>query len=209
MLNIIKNSFIMFYKYLPILIPLGLILPICLHLYPADKHPYSAFITAFFSSIAIFLCLSSPKKISYYKTLHFWLTYLISFSIIKLINDIAGTIFFEIGVEKLLFYSNILYNKTGYIILEILTVSYIAFRLRIILYMIVKQEKITISNIKKITYAPYWKIILLTAPFEIISFYFMTIIEEASYNIILKWGTDCIFYCLIVCFYKAKKEGRI
>lgn len=209
MLNIIKNSFIMFYKYLPILLLLGLIGPVYSYLYPISNHPISTTLISGICSFIIFAILSNIKNLHYFKSWKLLVYYTIAYITIKAINYGTEQILFEYSFPKIARYINFLYTPVSYAILSIATTSYISFRLGIILCMIVNKESPTLKNIATITYAPYWKI-----------FVFMTIIDLPNILIIsqthnpfiilgITWYGSCLSSSFIVNFYKNKKKGMI
>ena len=208
MLNIIKNSFIMFYKYLPILIPLGLISPVYSYFYPISNHSISTTLISGFCCflILLFLTNSKPYLNTFLKKLSIFIIAYFAFSAFY---KIANNIFYEYGIEKFLHSIKFFYNFTGYFILETMTQSYIRFCYAVFLVTIITQEKLITKNIFSIINKSYWKILLLITIIELPTFYPIYILNGSLSAIILQWYTNSIFYCIIINFYKAKKEGTV
>ncbi len=207
MLNIIKNSFIMFYKYLPILIPLGLIGPVYIHYFPLHPHiPLSLFVL-----LAIFIILSNIKDLSRFKSWKFWLVYTIAFLIYKYLYLFANTFFTKIIAPEIFLYTE--FSKLKLVILVTGTLYYLDFRLTTMLCAVVNGEKFSLKNIYNITNAPYWKIIIFVMITTITVSSYMLIPDNLTLftlpDIASQWYVGCMANCFAVCFYKAKKEGRI
>ena len=207
MTNIIKNSFIIFYKYLPILIPLSLILPAYDYYFPNKIYaPLSYFII-----LIAFITLSDIKNFSYFKTWKFWLIYTAFFLINKTLYNITEMFIFEILAKKILI--EIVYIEINFVIFVALTLGYVNFRLLILDCAIINNEKITLKNLYNITNAPYWNII--THVFKIDFFPYLGVVYPPSdehlfaFNLFSQIYSQCMQFCVATMFYKAKKAGAI
>ncbi len=209
MLNIIKNSFISFYKNLPILIPVGLTVQIFSFYFPIETYPISTIIVFGLYTLVIMILLSERKDITQYKHWKFWCYYISCYIIIKLINIGTMKLFSNILIQKIISPISFLYTPITYIILELTTISYINFLLGIILCSIVNGDRPNIKNIIKIISFPYWKIILLSAIIDIPVTLTLLATEGNKILILLTWYSSCIFLSFIANFYKAQKAGDI
>ena len=197
----------MFYKYLPVLIPLGLIGPVYIHYFPHHPHnPLSLFVL-----LAIFIILSNIKDLSRFKSWKFWLVYTIAFLIYKYLYLFANTFFTKIIAPEIFLYTE--FSKLKLVILVTGTLYYLDFRLTTMLCAVVNGEKFSLKNIYNITNAPYWKIIIFVMITTITVSSHMLIPDNLTLftlpDIASQWYVGCIANCFAVCFYKAKKEGRI
>ncbi len=207
MLNIIKNSFIMFYKYLPVLIPLGLINPIYNYYFPNTPYVPIHYPIEFIT----LLILSNIKDLSRFKSWKFWLVYTIAFLIYKYLYLFANTFFTKIIAPEIFLYTE--FSKLKLVILVTGTLYYLDFRLTTMLCAVVNGEKFSLKNIYNITNAPYWKIIIFVMITTITVSSYMLIPDNLTLftlpDIASQWYVGCMANCFAVCFYKAKKEGRI
>lgn len=208
MLNIIKNSFITFYKYLPVLILLGGINQIFLHYnITKETHPL-IYYAAYFSKISILIIIfSNIKKISVFKTWKFWTVYTVAFVTIKIISKIANAFFMEIFMFKIIYHIDILFNIPTFVILQTLCLSYLDFCLTIPLCMIINQDKLTIKNIKNILSYPYWKIITFLICIDVLKA--VVLMNNSTIPMLSPfiWFLNYIFLSFVVNFYKSRKQG--
>lgn len=208
MINIIKNSFITFYKYLPVLILLGGFDLLFSHYNITEEtHPLIYYITNFCVISILIIIFSNIKKISVFKTWKFWTVYTVAFVTIKIISKIANIFFMEIFMFKIIYHIDILFNIPTFVILQTLCLSYLDFCLTIPLCMIINQDKLTIKNIKNILSYPYWKIITFLICIDVLKAVVLMNTTVSPMQAPIIWSLNCVFLSFVVNFYKSRKQG--
>ena len=206
MLNIIKNSFIMFYKYLPVLIPLGLISPVYNYYFPVETHQILSEIISYICTAIILTSLSSIKTLSQLKSYKLWIIYTITFICSKYIYLTANKIILTYILPEILTYTS--YNNIIYFITVTATLGFLRFIIILSLYCAIIHKEITINILHKIS-SPYWKILIFMIIIDLPSFITITNSENPILFLILRWYTGCILTCFAITFYKDKRKPGI
>ena len=207
MLNIIKNSFISFYKNLPILIPIGLISPIYDYFFPTKAYPITNTIISYFCTLIIITILSNIRSFSHFKSWRLWTSYTITFFFLKgILQPKLQNFIFEIFIKKILFSFDYLCNTFCFYAIILLTISYCSFCFATIYFIIINNKQISTKEIIKNSFSPYWKIIILIGIIDIPTYFFAVNIQKPLFIIILNWYLLCMLYCFVANFYKTKEK---
>ena len=207
MLNIIKNSFITFYKYLPILIPVGLVSPTYNYFFPTETYPVSNTIISYFCTLIIITALSNIRSFSHFKSWKLWTSYTITFFLLKgILQPKIQDFVFEIIIKKILFSIDYLCNTFSFYSIILLTISYCSFCFAMIYFVTINNKQISTKEIIKISFSPYWKIIILIGIIDVPTYFFSTNIQKPLFIIILNWYLLCMLYCFVANFYKTKEK---
>ena len=204
MLNIIKNAFIMFYKYLPILIIIGLTYPLTTDLLK-QNYPITTHIIAFLRVLIILTIFSGIKQLNYFKSWKFWISYTSIYIVIKIINYSASEFFLNIIMNKIISHFDTLYTMPCFLILHMATISCLGFYITIPLCAVLHKETLNIKKIFDTIKYPYWKILVFTIIIEIVKFIVFLSTNKQSFDFIIHWYTSAIFLSFIINFYQAKK----
>lgn len=208
MLNIIKNSFITFYKYLPILIIIGLTYPLTTDLLK-QNYPITTHIIAFLRVLIILTIFSGIKQLNYFKSWKFWISYTSVYIAIKIINYSTSEFFLNIIMNKIISHFDFLYNIPCSLILYTITISCLDFYTTVPLCSALHKEKLNIKKIFDTIKYPYWKILVFTTIIEMIKFITFLSTKKLDFDFIIHWYTSTIFLSFIITFYQTKKADTV